>query len=324
MEDYILVTGGLGFIGSNFVEFLWSKGHKNIIVVDNFSTGNLNNLPQEILSNIIFSNFSIQSPYLEKELALMQQHRNIKIKVIFHFAAWARVVRSFDDPIATFDNNVFGTASLLDIARNLEIPNFIYSSSSSIYGTQDTHVMTEDLKANPISPYAGQKYMGEVLCNTYSKSFRLSTVCLRYFNVYGRKQVTEGPYSLVIGKFLEAIRNNKDITIYGDGEQTRDYTNVYDICNGNYLAWKLLEKTEAPGYYGAYNLGSGEETSVNSLAKMLVDTYGKNYTGKIEHIVPNPRGHLEEKRKVANIDKSRIMLDWKPTIKLDKGITQLT
>ncbi|MBI2613576.1 MAG: NAD-dependent epimerase/dehydratase family protein [Candidatus Levybacteria bacterium] len=295
-----LVTGGLGFIGSNLVDYLLEKGHE-IVVVDDLSTG------KESYKNpkATYYNYSIADLNLMTELTKGMDG-------IFHLAAWARLQRSINDPLGTNHANVTGTLTLLQAARVNKVEKFIFSSSSSVYGMQENPIMEETMSTNPLHPYALQKLVGEMYCRLYSKLFGIKTVALRYFNVYGPRQIIDGDYALVIGTFLKQKRENKKMTIYGDGRQTRAYTHVGDVVRANLLAMELsMEKGESE----IFNIGTDRETSINEIAKML--------GGEVEHIIPNPRGEFEERRKAANYSKALKILGWKPTVTIEEGIKRL-
>lgn len=298
-----LVSGGLGFIGSNFTDFLIEKGH-NVIVVDDLSTGD----PAYTNPKAIYVNAHITD--LDTMKGLSQN-----CDAIFHFAAWARLQRSINDPLGTNNANVTGTLTLLQAARENNIKRFIFSSSSSVYGNQVDPKMREDMELNPLHLYALQKWVGEKYCELYSKLFGIQTVRLRYFNVYGRRQILQGDYALVIGKFLKAKAEGTQATIYGDGEQTRAYTHVSDVVNANWLASQLEMKG---GESVTFNVGTDVETSVNRIAE-LVGLRGIY----LEHINPNPRGNFEERRKCADYSKLHEATGWTPKVTIEQGIKML-
>lgn len=292
-----IVTGGAGFIGSHVVDLLIKEGYE-VIVFDDLTTGKKENL-------------NPQAKFYKKDIAgdIRQFIGLCKgADVIFHLAAWARVPRSIQNPIGTNRVNVQGTLNMLQVARQLVIKKFVYSSSSSVYGIQNTPVMKEDMELNPLSPYALQKKIGEEYCKMFSNLFDLKVVALRYFNVYGLRQLTEGAYALVIGKFLKQKRRGEAMTIFGDGEQTRAYTYVSDVARANLLA----ATKDLKNNFEAFNIGTLKETSVNEIAKMI--------GGKAKHIIPNPRGKFEEKRKAADFTKARELLGWEPSIDITVGM----
>ena len=185
----------------------------------------------------------------------------------------------------------------------------MYSSSSSVYGDQDTHVMQEDMEPNPKSPYALHKFIGEQYGSMFARLFGMSVVSLRYFNVYGPGQTTTGAYVLVIPRFLKLRDEGRPLTIYGDGEQTRSYTHVSDVVRANLLA--ASEELPA-GENVVLNIGPNEETSVNEIAAMI--------GGEVEHIIPNPRGEFEELRKSSDCSRANVLLGWEPLISPSEGI----
>lgn len=293
-----LVTGGCGFIGSHVVDLLIANGHE-VTVVDDLSTGVVDNLNKEAKHLL----GSITSPTFCRMAVSGKQW-------IFHLAAWARVQRSIDDTWGTHNVNVNGTLNMLEAVRlSSSVDRFIYSSSSSIYGDQKTPEMVETLFPHPKSPYALQKLIGEQYVNMYAKTFKIKAVSLRYFNVYGERQLTTGAYALVIGKFFEQLKNNEPMTVYGDGSQTRAYTHVSDVAQANLLATQIpLEK----GDHKYFNIGTNVETSVKRISELI--------GGKVQYIDPNPRGDFEEMRKCANYEKARTQLGWAPTVSIEQGI----
>lgn len=296
------VSGGLGFIGSNLVDALILEGHE-VVVVDDLSSGVADYAnPKAEYYHETITNYS----------RMLDCARGCDI--IFHVAAWARLQRSIDDVLGTNNANVVGTVTLLEVARKLGIKRFIFSSSSSVYGEQDNPIMDEGMDLNPLHPYGLQKWVGEKYCEMYSSLFGLQTVMLRYFNVYGPRQIIEGDYSLVIGKFIKQKELGKKMTVYGDGKQTRAYTHVSDVVRATIMCIpKYLSMLD--GTTNIFNVGINVETSVNTIVKLL--------GGVAEYIIPNPRGAFEEKRKAANYEKIEMLIGWKPEIKIEQGIKRL-
>ena len=295
-----VVTGGCGFIGSHVVDRLVERGDE-VVVVDDLATGDIAclNAGARLVGG------SVLDAELLRE-AVEGADR------IFHLAALPRVERSMEDPIGTHRVNVDGTLNVLEAARATGAGRFVYASSSSVYGRQDTHLMTEDMTPNPLSPYALQKLIGEQYVSLLAPLYGMTAVSLRYFNVYGPRQPLEGEYALVIGKFLSARRSGTPLTVYGDGEQTRAYSHVYDVVAANLLA---AEADVPTGLNTVMNIGSGVETSVNRIASMI--------GGEVVHVVPNPRGDMEERRKAADWSRAASVLGWEPTITLGEGLAAL-
>ena len=297
----VIVTGGAGFIGSNLVDTLIEKGHE-VTIIDDLSTGKLENI-------------NPKAKFLQLDLSQLDVDITDVFKgmdCVFHLAAWARVPRSIEDPVGTNKVNVGGTLNVLQACRMAKVPRLVYSSSSSVYGDQDTYLMKEGMTLAPKSPYGLQKLVGEMYCKMFSRLFGMQIFGLRYFNVYGNRQVLEGAYSLVIGKFMKQKGEGKKMTIYGDGTQTRAYTHVSDVVQANLLAWEY--RSDVPFFY-PLNIGTGEETSVNEIAGML--------GGESEHIIPNPRGEYEEMRKAADVLEANALIHWEPKIFIKEGISML-
>ena len=292
-----VVTGGCGFIGSHIVDALVRDGCE-VAVLDDLSTGNLEylNPAAELVEGSVADGEVVRSAV---EGATW----------VFHLAALPRVQQSVDDPVGTHTINVNGTLNVLQAAREHGVERVVVSSSSSVYGDQETHLMTEDLAPNPLSPYGLHKLIGEQYADLFASLFGMQIVSLRYFNVYGPRQSAEGAYALVIPHFLRLRDEGKPLTVYGDGCQTRDYVHVDDVVRANLNA---ANSELSAGRAVALNVGSGEETSVNEIAAMV--------GGEVEHIIPNPRGAFEELRKCADTSRAKSVISWEPGILLAEGI----
>jgi len=275
----VLVTGGAGFIGSNLVDFLIEKGYK-VYVFDNLSSGRREFVnPKANFVLVDLTNAKKVSELVAK----------IKPATIHHVAALPRILRSVDDPVGTHEANVRATLSMLEAAKVTQVEKFIFSSSSSVYGLQKIAKMNEKMIPNPISHYAIQKLMSEMYCTFYADKFGLRVASLRYFNVYGKRQPDTGEYSLVIGKFLKSSDRDENLTVFGDGKQTRDYTYIDDVVAANY---KAMKNPLVKGKNIILNIGFGKEVSVNDLVGII--------GGKTIYIRPNPRGEYEERRKYSD------------------------
>ena len=226
---------------------------------------------------------------------------------VFHEAALPRVQFSIEHPQETFSVNVEGFVSVLRAAHEGGVKRVVYAASSSAYGDQVKMPLSEDLPAQPKSPYGLQKYIGELSCRVWSDVYGLSTVSLRYFNVYGPNFDPNGPYALVIGKFLLQKSKGQPLTITGDGTHTRDFTHVRDIVRANMLA---MESTKV-GKGEVLNIGAGRNVSVNEVAAMV--------GGPVVHVEPR----LEPAHTLADTTRARELLGWEPTIKLEDGIAEL-
>ena len=296
-----VVTGGCGFIGSHLVDRLVQLGHQ-VVVVDDFSTGRATNLNP--------GSYFIEGSITDLDLLVSAAEG---ADCIFHTAAWARIERSVQDPVGTHHVNATGTLNVLQAAHLNGVGTVINSSSSSVYGDQgDSHVMREDMEPNPRSPYAVQKLIGEQYAAMYARLYNLRVASLRYFNVYGARQPADGAYVLLIPKFLQLRRENRPLTIYGDGNQTRGYTHVSDVVEANLLA---ASASLPAGRHTVLNIGLTEETSVNEIAAIV--------GGPVEHIVPNPRGEFEEFRKSADNSRARKVIGWAPEVSFTEGMKEL-
>ena len=289
--------GGAGFIGSNLVDALVERGD-DVIVVDNLSTGYRRNLnPAAPLENI---DISVDSEGLTSAL----EGRD----VVFLTAALARVPRSIEDPVGTHTVNVTGSLRVMKAAVDAGVRRLVYSSSSSVYGDQPTLPLTEDMVPGPLNPYACQKYMSEIYARNFSRIYGLQTVCLRYFNVYGPRQVTEGAYRLVISIFMDQRARGEPLTIHGDGQQTRDFTWVGDVVRANILA----AESDRVGRGEPINVGAGAEVSIKRVAELI--------GGPVVHVPP--RG-FDERFKRAGIDRARQLLGWEPRVQIEEGIRRI-
>lgn len=272
-----------------------------MIVIDDLETGDIANLNPEAG---LWQGSILDDALLEEAFEGADR--------VFHLAALPRIQRSIEDPAGTGRVNVMGTLSVFEAARKASVRRIVYSSSSSVYGDQATHLMSEDMIPNPLSPYALQKLMGEQFADMFARSYAMTFVSLRYFNVYGPRQPYQGDYALLIGKFLHLSRCSRPLTIYGDGRQTRSYSHVSDVVRANLLA----ADADLPSSRNTvFNIGAREEISVNQIARII--------GGEVEHIIPNPRGAHEEQRKAADGSRAASILDWVPSVPLEEGIREL-
>ncbi len=291
----VIVTGGAGFIGSNLTKALLEKGYE-VHVIDDLSGGKRENVPAEVT----FHEVSITDYNAIKDIFADTLY-------VFHLAALPRVQYSIEHPIETNDANVVGLVNVLTAAKQAGVKKVIYSASSSAYGDQDVLPLVETMEASPKSPYGLQKYIGELYCRLWSEVYKLPTVSLRYFNVYGPGQSSEGAYALVIAKFIKLKNEGKKLTITGDGTQTRDFTHVSDVVNANILAAESdnVEKGEV------MNIGAGDNVTINKIAELI--------GGDIEYI----EARLEPKDTKADFSKAKSLIGWEPKVNIEDGIRDL-
>jgi UDP-N-acetylglucosamine 4-epimerase len=300
----VLVTGGGGFIGSNLVDELLARGAR-IRVLDNFATGRRENLAH-CLERIELIEGDIRDGRTCEESCRDQ-------RFIFHQAALGSVPRSMEDPATTFDVNTQGTANLLAAARDAEVERFIFASSSSVYGDTERLPKKEGEEGLTLSPYATSKRLCEELADTFFRCYGLQWIGLRYFNIYGPRQDPAGPYAAVIPRFFDAFLANQSPVIFGDGEQSRDFTFVADAARANLLA--AGAKREACNR--AYNVAAGDRTSVNELAELIRQSVGSDVTPKHE---PPRAGDV--KHSLADLEDAASLLQYQTETSLRDGLLQ--
>lgn len=291
----IIVTGGAGFIGSHIVDALIKEGH-DVHVVDNLSMGKKENVNSKAVLHVV----DIRDR--EKLISIFKG-----AEYVFHEAALTQVQYSIENPIETNEINVGGLLNVLEASRLNNVKRIVFASSCAVYGDQNELPFVESMSVLPLSPYGVQKYVGEIYFRTWAKVYAIETVSLRYFNVYGPRQSTEGVYALVIAKFLNLHKKGMPLTITGDGKQTRDYVNVFDVVNANILAMK----SKNVGKGEVINIGTGEEHSVNQIAELI--------GGPVSFIPPR----IEPRSARADTEKAKELLGWKPEVEFENGIEML-
>lgn len=302
----ILITGGLGQVGSYLVDKLCNT--TDVTILDNYSSTTRENVPDGVTV--------VHDDILSKRARELVAQND----VVIHTAAQINVSRSMIDPIFDMKNNVSGTLNLLEAARsssdNLSLnPNpknlikFIYFSSAAVYGNPEYLPIDEAHPQNPLSPYGASKLSGEKYCTMYHKAFGVPTVCIRPFNIYSPRQDPSNPYSGVISKFMERVKNNQSPIIFGDGTQTRDFVSVHDIVDMVLLA---IGSEKAEGE--VFNVGTGVPTTITELAQMIIDIYGADV--EIE-FADGQSGDI--KHSSSNISKAR-SIGYEPKVKLHGGL----
>ena len=295
-----LVTGGYGFIGNQIVELLANE-FSQVRILDNLSN---------VARVVRLANVNLIKGDIRDTNATREAFRDVD--VVFHTAAHIDVVASAREPFVDLDNNILGTLSVCEAARESDVSKVIYSSSAAVYGNADVFPTDESQPIRPLSQYAVSKYSGELYMAAYHTLYGIDTLSLRYFNVYGPYQRPENAYSGVISKFFYNAGKNAPIQIYGDGEQTRDFVYVGDVAKANLLAAKS-KATDT-----VLNVGSGVETSINNLANMIVRVVPSN--SRIEHVASRIG---DGRRSLAHIGRSKELINYEPEIKIEYGLERL-
>jgi UDP-glucose 4-epimerase len=295
-----LVTGGAGFIGSNLVKLLLEHGW-SVSVLDNLSTGYRQNLEG-------FPEVSLVEADIRDRQATLASVKGAD--VVFHLAACIGNVKSIEDPIFDSGVNVLGTLNVLEAARLNGVPKLVVSSSAAIFGELKHLPINESHPVEPDSPYGVSKLAAEKHALCYAKLYDLSVICLRYFNVYGVNQRYD-LYGNVIPIFGHRLMRNEKLSIYGDGEQTRDFVNVSDVARANLLA------AQAEGVSGAFNIGSGTSITINELARMMQEAGG--IRAEVEHVPPR-KGEVRDS--LADISAARSALGFEPKVTMDVGLRE--
>lgn len=292
----VVVTGGAGFIGSHLTDALLVAGY-SVRVVDNFAAGR-----REACINK-------DAELIEADVRDTEKMKTVfsGARFIFHLAALPRVQDSIEMPLETHAVNVSGALSAIEAARSAGTEKFIFASSAAVYGNQDITPISEEVRPMPESPYGLHKYMVEEYLELWEKRFDFHSVSLRLFNVYGARFDPEGPYALVVGKFLKAKQEGKPCTIFGDGSHTRDYVAVTDVARACVRAAECASVPDAR----ICNIGTGRETSVHALADMIGCS--------IEYAPPR----IELARSCADIARAKRVLGWEPKIPIEQGLKEL-
>ena len=307
----ILITGGAGFIGSNLVEKFLAQNNE-VVVLDNFSTGKRENLAA-FADNKAFT-------LIEGDIRNMSDCQKALdgVEYVLHEAALGSVPRSIKDPMTSTEVNILGFVNMLYAASQAKVKRFVYAASSSTYGDSKTLPKQEDVIGKPLSPYAITKYVNELYAENFHNLYGISTIGLRYFNVFGRRQDPHGAYAAVIPKFVINLLRHEPIKINGDGSYSRDFTYVDNVLQANELAL-LAEKPEALNT--VYNVAFGERTTLNELFDYL-----KEYLAEFDPAVaevaaehgPNRAGDIPHS--LASIEKARTLLGYQPEFSVKAGL----
>jgi UDP-glucuronate 4-epimerase len=301
----ILVTGGAGFIGSHLIDRLLKKGY-SVICLDNFDPYYDSRLKRKnIKHNLDKPNFKLVEADIRDKKALKKIFEKNGIEKIVHLAAKVGVRSSIKEPLLYEDVNVRGTLNLLELCREFKVENFIFGSSSSVYGSTQKIPFSEDDIPKPISPYGASKRSAELLCHVYSSLYGVPIICLRFFTVYGPRQRPD----MVIHKFTRLIDQGKEIPMYGDGTSKRDYTHIDDIVTG------IVNALEKEFSFEIFNLGHSRTVELKKLISLIERELGKK--AKIRKL-PTQRGDMLIT--YAKISKAKKMLNYDPQVSLEVGI----
>ena len=298
----VLVTGGAGFIGSNLAETLIGQGAK-VTIIDNFVTGYRENLEE------IIGSFEFIEGDLNDDLALRKALDEIEI--VFHQAALPSVPRSVEDPAETHQACVNATFNLLVRAKETGVRRFVYAASSSAYGDQPTLPKVESMLPEPLSPYAAAKLAGEYYCKVFTEVYGLETISLRYFNVFGPRQNPSSAYSGVISRFIDALMKGESPVIYGDGEQSRDFTYIANVVDANIKAAQTLL-----GLGEIVNVANGERVSLNILLEVIKKIAGQ--TGIRANYQPERKGDVKHSQ--ADNSRAKEWIGYQKLVGLEEGL----
>ena len=300
----VVITGGCGFIGSNLAHELVNENE--VLIIDDLSTGRLEN-NEDLLDN---ENYRFMEGSIT-DMDLLNEAFD-GARYVFHQAAIPSVPRSIEAPAKTNEANITGTLNVLITAADNDVAKVVCASSSSVYGDTPTLPKEESMMPTPLSPYAVSKLAGEYYCKVWSDIYGLKTASLRYFNVYGPKQDPSSEYAAVIPKFITRVLNGEPPIIYGDGEQTRDFTFVKDVVSANILAAKSSET-------GIFNIGGGQRVSINELAGTIIKASGTGTDPGLMHKAPRDG---DVKHSLADIRRAESIIGYKPSYALDDGLKE--
>lgn len=311
--ETILITGGAGFIGSNLCEYFVSKNY-TVICFDNLITGKKSNITKLLSNpNFIFAEGDIRN--FETCLEITKG-----VDVVLHQAALGSVPRSIENPVTTHEINSLGFLNVITAAKENKVGKFIYASSSSVYGDSTESPKSEENLGNPLSPYAISKLTNEWHGKLFHQLYGLKTIGLRYFNVFGKNQDPLGAYAAAIPRFIDAMIYGKEITIFGDGEQTRDFTYISNVIRANECA---INSQNESSFGQAYNVACGKSFSVNEILKIIRHNLEQRHALSEKAItknLPSRKGDIQNS--FANISKIQRELDYKVVTHFEEGISE--
>jgi len=295
----IVVTGGAGFIGSNIAEY-WNNNGQEVVVIDNLRSGYASNIEK-------FENVTLIKESITKRDAVFDSLKNADY--VFNLAALVSVPESIDKPLECVDINVKGLINLLDACKEHKVKKIVHSSSAAVYGDKPELPKIVSMVPAPKTPYAITKLDGEYYLNMYKEQYGLNTLSLRYFNVFGPRQNPKSQYAAAIPIFIEKALNNENITIYGDGKQTRDFIFVKDVVKANVLG------AENERINGVFNVACGNSITIEKLALKIIELTGSN-----SKIIFEQERKGDIKFSLASIERTKEQLGFSPDVKLEQGL----
>ena len=302
-----LVTGGAGFIGSNLVETLLENGGE-VVVLDNLSTGKRENIdPFKGNKRFTFIEDSTTDPAVCERAAQ-------GVDYVLHQAALVSVPLSIEEPVATYEINIRGTSNIFLAARDAGVKRVVWASSTSVYGNAERLPNVESMPLGPLSPYAASKASGEMLARAYTESYGMSIISLRYYNVFGKRQDPKSHYAAALPIFVSQLMRGEPVTIFGDGEQTRDFVHIDNVVQANISA-ATRAKPDAAGK--AFNIGCGRELSINELYSLIAGELGSEAKPRYEPERPGDVRHS-----VADISAARDAFGYNPTVSVEEGLAR--
>lgn len=321
-----VITGVAGFIGSNLLEYLLTN-NQYVIGIDNFSTGHQENLDdvQKKTSSAQWKNFVFNAGDIRELDDCMQAFQSVSrlnkkgVDFVLHQAAIGSVPRSIEDPIFSHSNNISGFLNFLYCAKEHSVKKFIYATSSSVYGDEETLPKIEHKLGNLLSPYALTKLSNELYAKVFGLNYGINTIGLRYFNVFGPRQDPNGAYAAVIPKWINQFINNETVHIYGDGETTRDFCFIENVVEANILA-ALSEKEESRDQ--VFNIAVGSQITLSELALLIKDKLHKLDIRSNFHIEYSDFRKGDIRHSLANINKANKILEYSPSYNVSSGLSK--
>ncbi|MEI6352462.1 MAG: GDP-mannose 4,6-dehydratase [Candidatus Nomurabacteria bacterium] len=316
-KEKIIIAGGAGFIGKNLIKKLSKNKQLEIHIIDWFKNEFTNQETYKEFKKI----FKDQENIIihKKDIRDFDSIKDIfkEAKTVIHLAAFISATNSINEPKECFSTNISGTINIFEAARINSVHNVIFASSAAVYGSMNGKT-NESKKTHPESPYGLSKYIDELIGKMYSELYSMNIVGLRFSNVWGNMQHNTGNYAPVIGRFIKQIQNNENITIFGDGNQTRDFIHVEDVANAIELIMKKIKSQDENNIFEVFNISTNKETKIKNIAEMVLKIK-KNKEIKIIY----EKARKEPKKSIGDNSKIKKFIDWEPKKILEKGIKEL-